>query len=758
MEKEAEGGGTPLTVPDAAARVLLFTQVARAGDLPLVLNALSAAQLNAGIVRLGPRVPEAVIDHVIAHGPHSARRTLAWQLRLPAPGPPPVVRRVLPGTFGLVPEPHGLYGHEGMPYRDAARRRLLSFADPDLDRALFGRLEQVGVAWVRSAILRDRVGADGEAVVPPDLRAKLVDFLGTAVLPLSPSHLADTDTGDPEFELLRVLAGARDLGLSLPAARVLGLPGPIPAAEPGWRDQAWVRRWDRPGAGSRPWRLDWDEVLALAQDHASVAGESGRYLGQIAGLDEAAGREDIPEDVRRRLVAGYPQAAWHAARPDVVTLRRIAVAVAALHLDWDGFEQAPEFVAAIRDLIIRGLAAGSLSADEVIEYAVPAGVVLDLAWRGAEEILPAARGRADLAEGVRSLLYQRIGDDIPLWTAVLLRSFTWSGTVAELVDSTAVLGPEHVFADEDQLEELIEDVAEGEYRDVPSANVLMAFARPHVGLELLSEGPGQMNELELELLKGRPLPPGLVARALVANPGTDARRALAVNPVTPIAVLRRLLHEPVDPRNTRLTMLHDVADPGIRCAALELLEQSGTGWAQIMHFAKGLGEARIYQLVAGAPNAERLHFLLKKFARYLGPDTTALLYARLAAEAGPEPVWDVATAIGGVDHVEPFVRASMASGDAGPLLTAAEIAGHRVLPGVTVPDPAHPYDPHPDDPTSWPLETAVRQHLDNRPDRWRIMVHRLMEAGPLEYAQLVELVEKVGTVDDGVGEAVEGEP
>ena len=756
MENAAEGGGTPLAVPDAAARVLLFTQAARAVDLPLILNALSTAQLNAGIARLGARVPGAVIDHVIAHGPHSARRTLAWQLRLPAP--PPHVRRILLSPFDRAPDRDGLRGHDGMPDRDAARRRLLSFADPDLDRALFGRLEQVGVAWVRSAILRDRVGADGEAIVPPDLRAKLADFLGTAVLPLSPSHLADTDTGDPEFELLRVLAGARDLGLSLPAARVLGLPGPIPADQPGWRDQAWVRRWDRPGAGSRPWRLDWDEVLALAQDHESVAGDSGRYLGQIAGLDEAAAREDLPEDVRRRLLASYPQAAWHAAAPDVDTLRRISAAVLTLHLDWHGFEQDPEFVGAIRDLIIRGLTAGSLTAAEVIEHAVPASAVLDLAWRAAEEIVPAARGRADLAEGVRSLLYQRIGDDLPLWTALLLRSFTWSGTVAELVDSTAVLGAEHVFADEDELEELVEDVAEGEYRDVPSANVLMAFARPHVGLELLSEGPGQLNELELELLKGRPLPPGLVARALVANPGAGARRTLAVNPVTPIAVLRRLLHDPVDTTNTRLSMLYDVADPGIRYAALELLEQSGTSWAQIMQFAKGLGDARIYQLIASAPNVERLHFLLKKFAKYLGPDTSALLYGRLAAEAGPEPVWDVAAAVGGLDHAVPFVRASMASGDAGPLLTAAEIAAQRDLPGVTVPDPGHPCEPHPDDPTSWPLETAVRQHLDNRPDRWRIMVHRLMEAGPLEYAQLVELVETVGTVDDGVGEAVEGEP
>ena len=46
MSIAAEGGSAPPTVPDAAARVLEFTKVARPGDLPLVLNALSAAELT----------------------------------------------------------------------------------------------------------------------------------------------------------------------------------------------------------------------------------------------------------------------------------------------------------------------------------------------------------------------------------------------------------------------------------------------------------------------------------------------------------------------------------------------------------------------------------------------------------------------------------------------------------------------------------------------------------------------------------------
>jgi hypothetical protein len=409
MSIAAEGGSTPLTVPGAAARVLEFTQAARVGDLPLILNALSTAELTAGVARLGPRLPAAVIDHVITNGPRVARNTLAWQLRL---SPRPPVGRL---DFFRVPDvarDHAVQrDHDAVHGHDAARRRLLNHADPDIDRALFGRLEQGGIAWVRSAILRDRVGPDGEPIVPPDLRAKLAAFLGTAVLPLSPSHLADTDTGNPEFELLRVLAGARDPSLSLPASRVLGLPGPIPAGQPGWRDQVWVQRWDKAG---------------------------------------------------------------------------------------------------------------------------------------------------------------------------------------------------------------------------------------------------------------------------------------------------------------------------------------------------------VYQLAAAAPNVERLHFLLKELGKHLGPDTSAILYGRLAEQAGPEPVWDVAVlAAGALENVDQFVRSSMSTGEIRPLVIAAGLAGQRRLPGVTVPDPDRLAAPHPEDPARWPLEIAVRQHLDNDPHRWRIMVRRLMEAGPLEYAQLVDLVQAVG---DGAGEAAEGEP
>lgn len=768
MSIAAEDGVAPSTVPDAAARVLLFTQVARPADLPLILNALSPAELNAGIVRLGPDLPQAVIDHVVEHGPRAARTTLAWQLRLPPPRP--AVRPVLQSAYDRMREER-TPGQNVKPGHDIARRRLLSRAEPDIDRALFGRLEQVGIAWVRSAILRDRVGPDGEPIVPPGLRAELAGFVGTASLPLAPSHLADTDTGDPEFELLRVLAGARDLGLSLPASRVLGLPGPIRHTEPGWRDQAWVQRWDRPGAGSRSWRLDWDEVLHLAADHDAVAGGRGRFLGRVAGLDEAAAREDVPEDVRRQLLAGYPQAAWHTGAPDVATLRRIAAAVPALRGRWGSFEQEPEFRSAVKELLIRGLALGSLTAAEVIEHAVPAAAVLDLAWRSADAILPAARGRADLAGELGALLDRRLGADVPLWSALLMRSCLWTGTVAELVDSTAVLGPRQAIPGQDEIDAAL--------LDGPSLNVLLTFARPPVSRELLAGGPAGLDELEPDLLEGCPLPPVLVARALAAGAGHDGRRILAGNPVTPVAVLQRLLEDTVAPAETRLALLTDAPDPAIGYAALELLERSGVSWAQIMHFVKNLGEARVYQLAAAAPNAERLHFLLKKFGRYLGPDTSALLYGRLAAEAGPEPVWDAATTVAGaIGEVGPFVRASMASGDSAPLLKGAEIASLRHLPGVTAPDPREQAPaPHPDDPARWQLETAVRQHLDNRPHRWRIMVRRLMAAGPLEYAQLADLVETIewttgpadpdesvdpdesaGSLGERAGEAVEGEP
>ncbi|NUR28105.1 MAG: hypothetical protein HOV83_20070 [Catenulispora sp.] len=744
---------TALSVPAAAERVLELTQAARPSDLPVILGALTATELAAGVASLGrrlaepvvahgfrneppgpsstgseavadvtrtsPRLPEPVLDHVIRHGPRGARRALAWQLRLP-------VRHA--GALGY----------------DAARRRLLRLADPEVDRALFGRLDRAGVNWVRAAILRDRTGPDGRAIVPAELRAQLVDFLSSAVLPRSPAHLADTDTGDPDFELLRVLAGARDQTLAIPAARTLGLAEPIPARRSGWRDQTWVQGWDRPGVGSRSWTLDWDEVLDLAEGHRDVAGDRGRFLGQVTGLDEAAAREDIPEEVRQRLLVCYPQAAWQAAAPDVVTLSRIPAALKALEASWGEFVEEPEFRDATRLLIIRGLSLGTLTATEVLEHAVPASAVLDLVWRPADAIVAAARGRADLAGELRRRLRDRIGQDEMLWYTLLVRSFMWSGTVAELIDVVADLGPDHAMPPEERA------------TDGDSANVLMVFAPRLIAEEFLGGETGALTAEQVFLLQHRPLAPGLIERALDPNAGPSGLRTLLGNPATPTSALRRLLHGNYqDPVGLWLSVLSHCLDPEVRYAALENLERLGASLPQIDHFVKSLGEAKVYQLVAAAPTAERLHFLLRKFGRYLGADTLSLLYGRLAAEAGPEPVWDVATFLAGaVDAVDPWVRASMVCADVEPLLQGAEIAAGRKLPGVTVPDPKVDPAPHPDDPSRWPLEEAIRRHLDGRPERWRAMVRRVMAAGELGYLELAALVE---TVAAAVPEGADGD-
>ena len=131
-----------------------------------------------------------------------------------------------------------------------------------------------------------------------------------------------------------------------------------------------------------------------------------------------------------------------------------------------------------------------------------------------------------------------------------------------------------------------------------------------------------------------------------------------------------------------------------------------------MHYVKNIGEAGVYQLAAAAPNVERLHFLLKKFGKYLGPDTSAILCGRLAEQAGPEPVWDVAVlAAGAVENVGPSIRSSMSTGETRPLAIAAGLAGQRRLPGVTVPDPDHFPAPHPEDPSCWRWKTRCASIL-----------------------------------------------
>ncbi|NUP50066.1 MAG: hypothetical protein HOW97_22550, partial [Catenulispora sp.] len=282
--------------------------------------------------------------------------------------------------------------------------------------------------------------------------------------------------------------------------------------------------------------------------------------------------------------------------------------------------------------------------------------------------------------------------------------------------------------------------------------VLLAFAPRHIAEEF-GGSPDVLSPEQVFLLHHRPLAPGLVRRALDPGAGPEALPALLGNRATPTAALLRLLHHPADPVATRISLLSRCRDPEIRYAALEELEKLGVPWAQINHFVKNLGQADLYQLIAAAPTPQRLHFLLRKFGRYLGPDATALLYGRLAEQAGPEPVWDVAAFLAGaVDSVDPAVRASMAGADTAPLLRAAELAAARDLPGLTTPDPGNDPEPHPDDPAEWPLEDAVRRLLDGRPDRWQALVRRLMTAGDLDYQGLTELVETTAAALADAGE------
>ncbi|MFD0632401.1 hypothetical protein ACFQ9X_13065 [Catenulispora yoronensis] len=372
----------------------------------------------------------------------------------------------------------------------------------------------------------------------------------------------------------------------------------------------------------------------------------------------------------------------------------------------------------------------------MLEHAVPAGAVLDLAWRSGDGVLAAARGRADLAAELRQRLRDRIGEDPWLWDALMVRSFLWSGTVAELVDLVADLGPDHAMPPAEQAV------------DGDSANVLLAFA-PRAIAENFGGADDALSPEQVFLLRRRPLAPGLVERALEPDAGPDALPALLGNPATPTSALLRLLEQPADPVETRLSLLSRCRDADIRYAALEELERQGVPWAQLRNVVKNLGESAVYHLVDAAPTAERLHFLLRKLGRYLGPDTLALLYGRLAEQAGPEPVWDVAAFLaGGVQEVDPAVRASMLGADAEPLRQAAEAAAARELPGVTALDPRTDPSPHPDDPASWPLEEAVRRGLDGRPDRWRAAVRRLMVAGELDYQDLVALVDAVAAAGE----------
>ncbi|MEY9934750.1 hypothetical protein ABH926_009418 [Catenulispora sp. GP43] len=700
---------------------------------------------------------------------------------------------------------------------DAVLRALIRRADPAVDEALVRTAGKRSRTWILAALVRDRRGPDGAAVITPGVKR----FLRAQLARTERRH-AGRHTPMPariEIDLTVAVCCADDPGLvatALPLAvrlrqvtavvrglRTLRDHGLLSSLWedglreivtevmgsgsayyiPGWEtalafgdtgDDAALAKasrrlrtavlpgvdeaesWTAPNTGSQLYAVPWDEVLA----YADVVGEGDEGTqaghGTARGLDEAAAREDVPQDVRATFEERYPRAVFWAARPDAGTLRRAREAARRLNPATRHF--------ATRELLRRGLLHGSLSAPEAVAHAEPAADVLALALptppglteyytaKGKNGFAPhfvrippeaEERYQADL----RAAIAEAIGPDPVRWLKVLTRVAAWEGSLGgpggllEAVDAGAPLPerragrwPRGVDPAAVVLEVAPAEVAAA-VRAVVEGRALVGAAADDQPPTSAAESPGPETRALIgvltRILDRGPEPRWLLDLALGPN-GTPAMRlAAARNPAATVGTLWRLAdREPAEPGVLAAVYLHPLASLELRIAAVVRSEAAGGVYPGLVRrLVTRPVEPAMLQPVLESRDPELLHTVLRRSNRSLQTDRRVVAYARLAEAAGPEPVWALELErAGSLERMHEAVRASMSAHSDEPLRAAAEDIARPEPERVATGWDADFQPSRPD------TAERVRRHLDGRPERWS----RLAEPGATLYGLLAE--------------------
>lgn len=676
----------------SAARFLDVLGLGRREDVAEVLAALPPEELIAGLEGRALQVPDVVLDHVIANGPHAAWLVLADEARR-FPSPQSTEIKVL-------------------------IRRLLRLRDPDVDMALFGLdlplANRTAWTWVRLAVVRDRVGADGRPVVPARLAARIAERQRGMRRPLTTQDRI----------LSEVLVEAADPALADPARAVLGREPEPPKVRPDENSPVdrmlWFSHWNSPGVASAGFALDWDDVLSLAhQDNLLaegwISGEQAWFPVRSVGLDEAMGREDCPPDILETLAGAYNQRLPPVWRPDLHAVQCFE--------RWN-----PKYATYEEDVaaeVVRGLRRASLTAREVLEGIKPARMVAGLA-----EPAPAPAGPAGLDRAVRELvelrdllaerLRERLGDDADRWIRVVLAvESRLDRPLAALIDEAATAGPPPA-------EPATRWWPPPERSGPPCApNVLLSFAPSDVAAHVLRHLPARTRLMA----QRRPLFPALIDAALGPEGDEETRAAVAASPWTPESTMRALVEDPETSEKVLWDVFRTRGDATLRRVALRRLLDQGMTSGRL---AEGLrdGPVGISALFDGCTDPVLIAGLVghvPHFRRAGGRADRLRLYARLAELAGPEPVWALEVKLARtLDRMDETVRASMTSGDAAPLLAGAA----EPLPEAENAVPETWPEPPPRDP-GWTRAELVRDALDGRADRWLLLAAQFRDPGIL---------------------------
>lgn len=494
--------------------------------------------------------------------------------------------------------------------------------------------------------------------------------------------------------------------------------------------RAWA--WTVPGVCAGRYTVPWADVMARA---AHVRGAS------CPGLEEAATREDLTPAMREELQKEWVRAAFFVPRPDADAMVRAQRAAeetlvpASRHF-------------AIREMAVRGLTHHTLTAAEVLWTVAPAAEALALAvpttteleayyrkHRLARHPIPSAvteRSAVDVRYATADLVRDSLGDDPALWRTVLLQAGAWPGTFGQLVSLVA-----------DGADLPLPPGRAGRWpRGVDAAAVLLTLAPAKAADAFLAEAEtsAAVRGVVTRILDRGPIPVALVEYALGPQGTPEMRRALARNRDSGFGLLIRLVEEFPAERETLAAVYPEVSRAAARSgprwagmvddlrARIVLLSEANGGLHSRLRHRLRNTKAELDELRPALVSQDpvTLHAVLARINTRIDPGHRARAYASLARLAGPEPVWALELQrVGTLEKAAASVRASMAAGDIGPLVEAADVTGEPSYlkggpigeiwppeaPGSQTGEAASPATPGTAD--------LVRAELDGRPDRWR---------------------------------------
>jgi hypothetical protein len=352
------------------------------------------------------------------------------------------------------------------------------------------------------------------------------------------------------------------------------------------------------------------------------------------------------------------------------------------------------------------LRTGTMSFDDVLGHTHPAALAVSLAVCDVDHPLAGEpRAADDMRISLAKYLGEQLGADPERWAYVVANVNGYQGTIPELAAESATPSDHRAAVYPNPLAKT----------DVDPANILLALMPRNVAARALRTT--RMEPHIATAAAKAPLCRALVEHVIADGTGYE-QTVLAANAATPDPVLLRLLE---------MTASTD--------AVFAIMDRRRVGRKVLERaYATAPRGDRLKQWLTGRNLVAVAHAL-----RYMTDDPAWLLsvlratipqpgphaengrvlaYKLLADVAGVEAVWALELELAGsLDAMAPYVRASMARGDALPLAQAS----------WAIPDEEARWakrhqswssDEALDHPLDRPLEKLIRLHLDRHPERW----------------------------------------